>query len=150
MTKRLTLPEWNELNNLLNYKDGELIWKDTKETACRTNASQPYKYIIINKRRYLSHRLIFKLIHKKEPGTYIDHINQNKLDNRIENLREVTCAENAANTNIPRRTILIDAQIPLIRELINIGYCCSELAEMFYVTSGAIEGIRYGNSWRHV
>ena len=42
---------------------------------------------------YMQHDLISAL-----PGFYIDHINRNSLDNRLQNLRVVTSAENAKNT----------------------------------------------------
>lgn|SRR5574343_15531 len=48
--------------------------------------------------RKLLHRLILS-----EPAGMIDHINQNKLDNRRENLRVVTNQQNMANT-VPRVT----------------------------------------------
>jgi len=43
------------------------------------------------------HRLIWKMYHGTEPAPVIDHINGDKSDNRIENLREVTHAENNLN-----------------------------------------------------
>jgi len=37
------------------------------------------------------------LLGKQEKGYVIDHINRNKLDNRLENLRIITCKENSYN-----------------------------------------------------
>jgi hypothetical protein len=37
------------------------------------------------------------LLGKQEPGFVIDHINRNKLDNRLENLRVITAKENSYN-----------------------------------------------------
>jgi len=49
------------------------------------------------------HRAIY-LLHRTSINGVIDHVNRNKLDNRIENLRDVTHSQNAwnkdkANTN---------------------------------------------------
>lgn len=57
-----------------------------------------YFFTIINKKRrcLFFHRVLFMLYYKYEPK-YIDHINRNRLDNRIENLRECTAAENLMN-----------------------------------------------------
>lgn len=59
-----------------------------------------YLYLRLHKRRFTIHRLIWMYVHGTWPAN-IDHINGNRSDNRILNLRECTVAENACNTSRP-------------------------------------------------
>ena len=58
-----------------------------------------YKTVFICGKRYYTHRLIFMMFHGYIPKE-IDHIDRNKLNNKIENLRSVTKAENVVNQKI--------------------------------------------------
>lgn len=70
----------------------------------RTNRStgwieDGYRHITIKNKDYRVHRLIWMYLHDRWPVEMIDHINGDKLDNSMENLREVTARQNAENRN---------------------------------------------------
>ena len=88
-------------NDLFYYEDGKLYWKvKASNILAGTIAGGKNKcgYVVvgINKKRILAHRIIFAMHHGYEQEC-IDHINNNKSDNRIENLRASTLFSNAWN-----------------------------------------------------
>lgn len=59
----------------------------------------------INNRAVPMHRLIYKhFIGPVPKGNVIDHINRNRLDNRIENLRLATASQNRMNSTKKRNS----------------------------------------------
>lgn len=99
---------YDEAKKLFNYKDGKLYWARDVNKAVKAGALAggfdptvgywriKYKYIF-----YYRHRLIYLLHHGYFPENFIDHINQNKVDDRIENLREVSAQCNQRNCGNP-------------------------------------------------
>lgn len=95
------------LKHLFDYdkENGNLIWKtkpsqnvkagDVAGTICKNS----YIQICINKKIYLAHRLVF-LMHKGYLPKTLDHINGDRADNRIENLRPVTASQNQHNRRL--------------------------------------------------
>ena len=63
------------------------------------NTTNKKNYVIIKLlgRKYYAHRLAWLFYYGEWPQNEIDHINNNKLDNRIINLRDVTHWENQQN-----------------------------------------------------
>lgn len=59
-----------------------------------------YVQIKADGRNYLAHRLAWLYVHGVWPADQIDHINGIRSDNRIENLREATSAQNQQNRSL--------------------------------------------------
>ncbi len=56
-----------------------------------------YQQITVQSRLYLAHRLAWLHTHGVWPKDQIDHINRNRSDNRIANLRDVSTKQNMQN-----------------------------------------------------
>lgn len=92
------------LHELFEYRDGTLIRKvgvAAGKIAGTLDTSTGYWRINIDKKMYRLHRMIFLYHHGHlTDGLQVDHIDMEKSNNRIENLREVTNAQNQHNTRI--------------------------------------------------
>ena len=85
---------------LFDYDDGKLFRKsDGKQIGCYTTKHHRYARMSIDGKYYKVHRIIF-LYHKGYLPDIIDHINGDRYDNKIENLREVNTYQNRQNSRI--------------------------------------------------
>lgn len=99
------LPPIDLLRNQLDYdsETGIFVWlvKPYKKTPSGSVAGstygQGYRYIGIDGIRYSAHRLAWKMTTGSDPVNNIDHINGDKSDNKIANLREATKSQNQYN-----------------------------------------------------
>ena len=64
--------------------------------GCTHSGATGYNQIVIRGKKYMSHRVVYFLVHGEWPDT-VDHINGNRKDNRIENLRAATMRQNLCN-----------------------------------------------------
>lgn len=56
-----------------------------------------YRQLKVANKDYLAHRVIWLMVHGRWPADQIDHIDGDRLNNRLDNLREATHAENGRN-----------------------------------------------------
>lgn len=59
-----------------------------------------YSQVGIDGKLYCTHRLIWLLVHGEWPERDIDHIDRDRMNNRIENLRPATKSENCHNQGL--------------------------------------------------
>ena len=121
MTKEL--PPTELLRKLLRYEPetGKLFWRERSREAFTCDrsyktwnaknahnealshheptgkTSQRYKRGSIFGTNYMAHRVCWAMFYGVPPSKFIDHINGNPIDNRIDNLRDVTKKENSRN-----------------------------------------------------
>lgn len=94
------------LQDMFYYKEGNLYWKVDRSFKAKkgTKAGYVHKpdgYVLISlfNKAYAAHRLTYLYFHGTCPQ-YIDHINNQRDDNRIENLRPATRAQNNQNAKL--------------------------------------------------
>lgn len=124
--KDLTADQFiNLLNKVIDFRgDGVMIWKYRSLDMCASLRSQsvwnvkfagkplvPQKakigymtICIFNQKIYL-HKVIWVMANKRYPVERIDHIDGNRLNNSLDNLREVSHADNCRNVGTQADTI---------------------------------------------
>ena len=107
--RKVSDEEIAEIQRLFRYEDGKVFWRADYGRRIKagdragTLDKNGYRKIVIKKRPYGEHRLVWILIHGKAPADFLDHINGARGDNHIENLREATHAENLRAYRILRK-----------------------------------------------
>jgi hypothetical protein len=99
-----------ELLEIFDYIDGHLYWKSNRgsnrlkgKKAGWLNEGRHYDVMYKNKTHKM-HRIIFLMHHGYLPKE-IDHIDGNPLNNKINNLREVTHSQNMQNSRLRKDNI---------------------------------------------
>ena len=102
----------DHLHKILDYdrNTGTFVWAirrskavDAGDIAGCLEKRIGYVTIGIEGRVYKAHRLAWLYIHHEWPNGLIDHINGNKSDNRIDNLRVVLANGNSQNIRKPNK-----------------------------------------------
>ena len=101
MSKRNKLVDWE---NYLEYQGGKLIWKRITTNKVKvgdvagTLSKLGYLHVGLKGALWPLHRVVWYLHKGSIPtGMQVDHINHDRTDNRIENLRLVNHTDNGRN-----------------------------------------------------
>lgn len=98
------------LRDSLVYSEEGLRWtegRNRKEFSLAARKRKDgYKRIRISyggrEYEFLEHRVVWLITHNEWPKHHLDHINGDKSDNRLSNLREATPSQNGANSEISK------------------------------------------------
>lgn len=104
MTKK-KMPRIKDLRAMLAYDaaTGALAWRVDRSNAIKAGSKagsatrDRYMSVLVDGRRHYAHRIAWALHYGRWPKGQIDHINGDRSDNRLINLRDVTPTENARN-----------------------------------------------------
>jgi hypothetical protein len=104
--KQLTQKRLHELLSY-NESEGNFYWRVSKG-GVKAGAlagdvdHKGYHRIMIDRKTYATHRLVFLYVTGEFPAEQVDHIDGNPINNRIENLRQATNAQNRRNVRISK------------------------------------------------
>lgn len=103
----------SRIRELLDYDaaSGVLLWKKARSGLATAGSRagsknmKGYRMVSIDGTRYQEHRIVWAIVHGRilDRTVCIDHVNGQKDDNRIENLRLAESWQNSANMTITNR-----------------------------------------------
>lgn len=94
----------DELRSRVKYdhESGKFHWLNTGKEAGSLRKQAGYVTLNIDKRWFQAHRLAWLYVHGKWPDGIIDHINGERADNRLCNLRDANLSQNTANSRLSK------------------------------------------------
>jgi hypothetical protein len=97
----------SRLKELLDYDPdtGVFLWKNRASSNADKGSiagylNHGYRYIGIGNKRYAAHRLAWMYVTGEFPKLQIDHIDGNKDNNSISNIRDCSQSDNAKNMRL--------------------------------------------------
>ena len=140
-----------------------LVWSDKTQTILKPGTDSPgYKYVILRingvSKRHSVHRMVAEAFISAIPkGLVVDHINSDKVDNNVHNLRIVSRKQNSGYS----REKVIDSgkhgfkfdenQVAEMKWLAtNTSLGNSDIEKHYGISSSFLNAILKGRQWKHV
>lgn len=85
---------------------GDLTWKVSLNPRApagwivNTKHGDGYYSVRVDRKTYLAHRVAWLIVYGEWPDKLIDHVNGDRRDNRLSNLRKATYSENGWNCGV--------------------------------------------------
>lgn len=150
--------EVSELGQVINRCTGKIL----KNHLTTNGYYDTSIYVGKKQKHFLIHRLIAEhFIPNPNNLLFVNHIDGNKLNNKLSNLEWVTSSENALHSvrtglsHVRRgiehhRNAFSNEDILDIRNLLKTGLSQSKIAKMYNVSQTAISKIKLGKRWAHI
>lgn len=148
--------EISNLGNIRNYKTKRLLSpRPNKDGYLRIGLRQLKSRKIYT---YFIHRLVaFAFLENKDPKkSQINHIDNNRQNNRIDNLEWCTPSYNTKYSFLHKksnkgehnpRAILNKQQVKEIRELLKQNKSCTHISKIYNVSRSTIDAIKRNINW---
>lgn len=104
MSRKYKTIKLDEIKQLIYIFEGKLYYNITNKLVKESKIT--YTSLKINGNSYLYHRILYQLYYNLEEipqGYFIDHIDSDKCNNKIDNLRLATNAQNQYNSKLSSR-----------------------------------------------
>lgn len=161
----ITNEEWKDIKDFINYQVSNLgrVRNKTRGNILSPN-NNGSNYLSVQlgkgKRRYI-HRLVAQeFIPNSRNCKEINHINGNRMDNRINNIEWCTRQDNINHKRVTGtqlfgskiyRAILDEQQVVIIKRLLSMNkYKATSIAKVFNVSATTIIDIKMNRTWKHV
>lgn len=98
------------VQHVLSYdpESGVFVWLNPaspspakKGAVAGSHGNHGYLHICVDRQRCLAHRLAWLYVYGEWPDQAIDHINGDRHDNRVQNLRQASATTNGENRRVP-------------------------------------------------
>ncbi|RYF78066.1 MAG: hypothetical protein EOO39_02410 [Cytophagaceae bacterium] len=183
MTSKIPATFWNEqwvpivfkdiedapLYQVSNYGRLRSFQAAAGGAVIKGSVIQGYRSLNIRKKGKTLNRYVHKLVAEyfletgRPDQTYVLHLDHDKLNNRVQNLRWATQEEmiehnrsnpNVLNRPVPKRTRnykLTESKVRMIKKLLrNDKNRLKTIARQFGITHTQLNRIRSGENWKHV
>ena len=133
-----TMLDYNRVTGVLTWKSGHGGRYEGKSAGYIHDKNIGYRKIKYNNKRYLCHRVAWVICYGKLPDNQIDHIDGDRDNNSLVNLRDVSQTINARNVKGKSKPHIAIAGVRFVSNSWDVT-CCSEWLGRFSCLGKAVK-----------